>query len=375
MRSVSEPDLVFRCSRGLRLPLLRSSDTFTEIWKKESPRGGYQSQSPSRFAGGLYSQVDKLKFKPIDRLDAGFSGSPIVEGAGMEEARERAHYFATQFDRLSESARRKDTELRIGQLRILQATSDKAFRRHYDEQRPGIRRVLTNGINFCCPLRHRQCPPVKNETLLSHTLRFHLNEHGLELREVFANDRLLLIFNPRSYDIGVNSCMSAMMYAGVRDDPSTLPGHRFLPIPNLNLPPVFARYSEHLPLFVMICRNRRSAIDGRRVRFDGNQCLEVDDNDNEDVLALWLVSVDLPMPVHVIMTVLNRRMDVTRSSVMQVRSLHQSQNCQKFMRTSRQYMRLSEQDLCVLTSDNTEPLYLEVSVKEYAGTLLLRHSR
>ncbi|KAH8303420.1 hypothetical protein KR059_010187, partial [Drosophila kikkawai] len=217
---------------------------------------------------------------------------------------------------------------------------------------------------YCCPIGGMCCPPVTNETILGHKMRYHLHERGLELREIFSGDRLLLIFNPRSYALGRNSCMSAMAYAGVYNDPSTLPGRRFMPTRNRQLPCAFAQYSEHLPLFVMVCRNRWSTVEGGRKGYSewSTECL----SERNDVLTFWVVTVDLALPVHVIMTVLNRRMDATRSCVMKARPLHKTQNCLKIMRSSTHYMQLCEQDLRILTSDDTEPIYLEISVKEFS---------
>ncbi|KAH8238449.1 hypothetical protein KR032_006942 [Drosophila birchii] len=227
----------------------------------------------------------------------------------------------------------------------------------------------TQEARYCCPIGGRCCPPVTDETFLSHKLTHHRNERGLELRELFAGDRLLLIFNPRFYAIGTNACLSAMAYAGVYEDPSTMPGKRFMHIRNRKMPAIFARYREHLPLFVMICRNRKRVVDGHQEQLNESTADGSERND-DDVLTVWVVSVDISLPVHAMVTVLNRRMDATRTCVMQVRSLHRTQNCLKIMHsTSTQYMRLDEQDLRVLTSDGTEPLYLEVAVKEYAGTL------
>ncbi|KAH8409090.1 hypothetical protein KR009_006748, partial [Drosophila setifemur] len=199
---------------------------------------------------------------------------------------------------------------------------------------------------------------VKNEHLLGHFLRHHLGGSGIELREVFEGNRLLIVFNPTAFDLGQNSCMSVLLYGGVKNRPCTLPITRFMPTYNGQLPMAFGRFAGHLPLFVMISRNRLRNACGRKVRFQ-----DLD----EEVFALWMATMDLPQPIYAVLTVFNRRLDATVSSIMKVRGLKKSPNCQQFLNYSRQYMRLREQDLKILTNNHTEPLYLEVSVKEYAG--------
>ncbi|XP_020797973.1 uncharacterized protein LOC110176077 isoform X10 [Drosophila serrata] len=341
----SEEKADHRCS--LPVPSLGSSHTFTDIWRKKDIQLG-RCETPT---GGLYSRVHKLQFKPIDRLDCGFSLKPLFNGSRSETQR-RIRYFASQFDRLSSRERMQDTELRFQQLRTLQAESDEEFFKHFREHPPADWPLPTWETKYMCPIGGRSCPPITNETILSHKLMCHLDERGLEVREVFTNDRLLLIFNPRTYSIGRNTCMSVIVYAGVYGDPSMLPGNRFMPTRNRKLPIEFARYPKHLPMFVMVCRNQ-STEGGRR----------------DDILTVWVVSVDLPQPVHVLLTVVNRRMDATRSCILQVRPLHRTQDCQKLIESGTQFMQLGEQDLRVLTSNDTEPLYMEINVREYAGTL------
>ncbi|KAH8237466.1 hypothetical protein KR038_003326 [Drosophila bunnanda] len=362
--SSSEEKPVLRCSRGLLLPSLGSSHSFLNIWRRKDLQSCC-SGSPILPAGGLYGQVKNLKFNPIDRLDSGFSLTPLFEGS-PSETRERIRYFASEFDRLSIRKRVRDIELRFHQLRTLQEKSNEAFFKHFREQPVPDWPMPPKGTLYICPTGGRCCPPVTNETILGHKLTYHLNEAGLELREIFVGDRLLVIFNPRAYIMGRNTCMSAMVYGGIYEDPSTLPGRRFMPSRNKQLPSEYAGYTHHLPMFVMVCRNRRRDIDGPQV--GQNQCSGCCSG-RDDVLTIWVVSVDLPQPVHVMLTVMNRRMDATRSCVLQVRPLYRTQDCLKIVESSSQYMRLGEQDLRVLTSDDTEPLYMEITVKEFAVTL------
>ncbi|XP_026837797.1 uncharacterized protein LOC113564581 [Drosophila erecta] len=336
---------------------LRSNDTFTEAWKNSNFNRGQHHQDLR--IGGLYSRAEKLKYQPIDRVDAGCSGVPLFKDS--DESLERTRYFVSEFDKLSRAERMQDIELRIGQLRWLQAMSDKEYRQRFRKKRIAFKPVLANSMPHACPLNHDECPAVLNDTLLGHFVSRHLDEPGKELREIFEGEQVLMIFSPRAFQPGKTECMSVLGYGGVRNKPCTLPAVRFMPTRNTDLPEPYAHFDAHLPLLVMICRIRLSSVEGRKLRFGGPRL------EDEDSLALWLVSRDLPCPIHVVMTVLNRRLDITRSSIMKVRELHKSHDPLDFMLSSKNYMRLSDHDLRVLTNDHTEPIYMEIVVKEYAG--------
>ncbi|KAH8344533.1 hypothetical protein KR084_009806 [Drosophila pseudotakahashii] len=337
---------------------LHSNDTFTEVWKKSELGLAIQGKKAKPGQGGLYSRADKLRFQPLDRLDAECAGLPLFKNS--DETLERTQYFVTEFDKLSRAEKMEDMKLRMGQLRWLQTTSDRKYREYFRDRKINFMPVQTNAMKYACPADEGQCSGVSNATLLGHFLSQHLDESGIELREIFEDQRVLMIFSPKDFELGQNTCVSVIVYGGQRGRPSTLPAERFMPARNTELPEAYRHFNGHLPLFVMICRNRLSQIEGaeegRSVRFE-----------DEDALALWMVSMNLPLPVHVVMTVINRRLDITRSSIMKVRGLHMSHNCLDFMQHSQQYMRLSDRDLRVLTNDHTEPIYMEIAVKEYAG--------
>nr|AAM10991.1 AT08991p [Drosophila melanogaster] len=332
---------------------LRSDDSFTEAWMNLNFKR-VQNQQDLRI-GGLYRRGEKLKFQPIDRLDAGWVGLPLFKDS--EESLERTQYFVTEFDKLSHADKVQDIELRMSQLRWLHATSDHEYRQHFRKQRIPFKKVLTNSVQYACPLNNDECPAVMNDTLLAHFVSRHLDEPGKELREIFEGEQMLMIFSPRAFQLAKTECISVLGYGGVRNKPCTLPAVRFMLTPNSGLPEAYDHFDGHLPLLVMICRNPMGTVEGRKERFEGLE--------DEDTLALWMVSRDLPCPIHVAMTVLSRRLDITRSSIMKVRGLHKSQDPLDFMLSNKNYMRLSNHDLRVLTNDHREPIYLEIVVKEY----------
>ncbi|EDV38408.1 uncharacterized protein Dana_GF21866 [Drosophila ananassae] len=369
-----EPEPV--SNKGIMQP-----DTLTEVWAKPVH---YCPEPPSH---GLYRLGDGLKYQPIDRLDAGCLKTPLFDA---EDDVERTRYFVNEFSKLTLDEQRKDIEFRLGQLRLLQDTSDREYRRHILAQGFVVKPILTRGERYPCPFGQDQCPLVMNECLLGHFLRDH-SEPGVQVRESFEENRLLIIFNPTSMEIGRNACMSVMVYGGVRGRQCTLPIRRFMPGCNKDLPKSFACYEGHLPLFVMICRNRRSHLEsGRKVRYRGHHQdtdsedstaadadaadeEEEEEEEDSDVLTLWMASVDLPQPIHAVMTVFNRRLDASVSSILKVRGLRKSHDCRVFMQSSRHFMRLGGKDLKILTNNNTEPLYLEVTIKEYVGLFPLQN--
>ncbi|EDW56326.1 GM22651 [Drosophila sechellia] len=334
---------------------MSSNDTFTEAWMNSNLNRVPNQQNPR--IGGLYRRSEKLKFQPIDRLDAGCVGLPLFKNS--EESLKRTQYFVTEFDKLSHADKVQDIELRMDQLRWLHATTDHEYRQHFRKQSIPFKKVLTNSVQYACPLNYDECPAVKNDTLLAHFICWHLDEPGKELREIFEGEQVLMVFTPRAFRLGKTECLSVLVYGGVRNKSCTLPGVRFMPTPNTGLPEAYDHFDGHLPLLLMICRNRTGTAKGRKVRFEGLE--------DEETLALWMASRDLPCPIHVAMTVLSRRLDVTRSSIMKVRELHKSQDPLDFMLSNKNHMRLSNHDLRVFTNDHREPIYLEVVVKEYAG--------
>lgn len=353
-------------------------DILTEVWERPVR---YCAEPPSH---GLYRLGEALKYQPIDRLDAGCLKTPLFEA---EDDVERTRYFVNEFAKLTLEEQRQDIEFRLGQLRLLQDTSDREYRRHILAQGFVVKPIMNQGEKYPCPFGQDQCPLVTNDHLLGHYLRDH-SEPGIQVRESFEENRLLIIFNPMSMDLGHNACMSVMVYGGVRGRPCTMPIRRFMPSANKDLPKSFACYEGHLPLFVMICRNRRSHLEsGRKVHFqdatDSESTVaaaaaaaagaEESEDDDSDVLTLWMASVDLPQPIYAVMTVFNRRLDASVSSILKVRGLRKSHDCRVFMQSSRHFMRLGGKDLKILTNNNTEPLYLEVTIKEYVGLFPLQN--
>ncbi|XP_022209206.2 uncharacterized protein LOC111065378 [Drosophila obscura] len=316
--------------------------------------------------GGLYSQTHRLQFLPIDILHADTAGGPIFEGDHVKYAMERAKYFEQEFAKLSGDERVEDLLLRLRQVRTLQNTAETHYEPHlkatsagHVPKSPRSHSAKVLQVKYCCPLGLDGCSTLLNAELLAHFWCTHLKDRlNLQLKEVFDDDSVLIIFNPTSFRLATNTCMSMLVYGGKQGDDSTLPLKRFMPVGNAGLPEPYARYVGHLPIIVMICRNKLSAV-------NGNESKDKDEDEDEDVFALWVITMDLPRPVHVLMTVFNRRLDISRSCIMSMRGLSKSHCCKNFVNASNNFMRISENDMKVLSNGFTEPVYVEVTVKEF----------
>ncbi|SPP86699.1 uncharacterized protein LOC117588615 [Drosophila guanche] len=359
--TLPKPDYFLPMKLSSQTDIIKQWRSIELIRKRQPPLGG-----------GLYSQTNRLQFLPIDMLDADTSGGPIFEGDYVQYAMERSKYFAEKFAKLSVEEIAEDLQLRLRQIRTLQNTAESLFE-------PLLARPISptkvKHARHSCPLGLVKCPTLLDAELLAHFCSAHLKKlRSLQLREVFESDSLLIVFNPTSIRLAVNTCMSILVYGGTEDDDSTLPLKRLMPVRNANLTEPYACFEGHLPILVMICRNKVSAVNSKLASFKENESDNDTNKENEkrissedeDVFALWAVTMELPRPLHVLMTVFNSRLDISRSNIMSVRGLHKSHNSAEFMSCSKKYMRISEADMEVLSNGFTEPVYLELTVREYA---------
>ncbi|XP_017872649.1 PREDICTED: uncharacterized protein LOC108620251 [Drosophila arizonae] len=348
-----------------------STDTLNEVWC-----------DPGIFLAARTPPVpqslrERRKQLTVDALTVGYLGAPVLGEQAARAALEKCAYLSREFDSLSREQRTKDIALRLQQLRHFQekASWDYVCCIHANESRDGHRHSYNQTIPrlFDCPLNKPNCVRLLNESMLAHFLHVHFSEPGLALNELFERDQVLIMFKPRSFKRAHNVCLSMIVYAGAKDKSNALPITHYMPDYNVGLPGRYSKFTGHMPIFVMACRTRRRF----RERSTEKQSLGCDSSSSslslpdrqcvgESVMALWLVSVELTRPIHVQMTVFNRRVDISRSSIMQVRGLNKCHDCDKFMAKSKNYLRLTSQDLRVLTNNYTEPVYMEISVQDYA---------
>lgn len=349
-----------------------SSDTLNEVW---CDPGLYLA---ARTPPVMQSVRERRKQLTVDALTVGYVGAPVLGVQAARAALEKCAYLSREFDSLSREQRTKDIAVRLQQLRHFQerASWDYVCCLHSNVPRDGHRHSYNQTIPrlFDCPMNTPSCVRLLNESMLAHFLHVHFSEPGLALNELFERDQVLIMFKPRSFKRAQNVCLSMIVYAGSQNKFNTLPISHYMPDYNVGLPGKYSRFTGHMPIFVMACRSRRRFrdrnVDKQSLGCDSSSSSSLSLPDKqiagENVMAIWLVSVELVRPIHVQMTVFNRRVDISRSSIMQVRGINKCHDCDKFMGKSKNYLRLTAQDLRLLTNNYTEPVYMEISVQDYA---------
>jgi len=345
------------------------------------------------------------EYNPINILHSGYKGTPILDDDAAQLALNRTDCLARRFEKLTNEEKAHEILMRLRQVRMFQEQDSQRYH-HKLISLMGLEggkdsATKINSLLFSCPMGMKDCPRLISEALLSHFLDVHLNTPGMELSEVSERDKMLIKFKPSTFERSRNVCLSMIVHTGFKNFSFASSITHDMPFYNACLPGIFSKFTKHLPIFVMGCRTRLKISDRQKRRsfkksdqlnyinelFSCNSLFQSSSSDStvksqnvsgrvsvkeypgdeigENVMALWMVSVDLPKPIYVHMTVFNQRLDVCRTCVMQVRNLSSSHNVEKFLPKSKNYMRLTGQDLRVLTNNYQEPIYLEISVRQF----------
>ncbi|KAM8719333.1 hypothetical protein ACLKA7_011962 [Drosophila subpalustris] len=380
-----------------------SADILTDIWYNPHAFEKSTKEEAAR-------RADVLEYNPINMLHSGYKGAPHLDDDAAQLARDRSDYFARRFEKLTNEERAYEIVLRLRQLRLFQEKASNAFHqklkslsgREQGQEKASATKI--SSVLHSCPMLMKGCPRLISEALLSHFLDVHFDEPGMELSEVEEHDKMLIKFKPATFKRSCNVCLSMIVHTGFKNLSFPVSVIYDMPFYNACLPAKFRRFTEHLPIFVMACRTRlkvkkmdedrkkRSSDQSQSVQAHLNKLFNTDslfeissdttiksteisgrasptdfpgDEIGENVMALWMVSVELPQPIYANMTVFNQRMDICRTSIMQVRSLSSSHRVEKFLPKSKNFMRLNGQDLRVLTNNYQEAIYLEISIRQY----------
>lgn len=337
-----------------------STDTLNDVW---SDPDAYKMNSTAERPHQWSSELQNVGWAGAVRLDAASKRAAFV----------RSEKYGMLHRKMSREQRAQGILWRLQQLRRYQEKSCRHYHRSLvsnDEsemhcQKP---RRVSNQL-YECPMRTPDCSRLRSEALLAHFLAVHLSEPSLALTEVGQRDQLLIKFKPMAFDRSRNVCLSMIVYTR---ELGTKPAAEH----NVGLPSEYAKYAGHLPIFVLACRTRMRAASKGKV--DSEQKKErrglrttksvaaSDEDIEENVLAIWMVSLEVPQPLHAHLTIFNRRLDIIRSSIVRVRGLRKCHNFQRFFEKSKNYMRLNEHDLQLLTENYNEPIYLELTLRDYA---------
>lgn len=372
---------------------LDSVDIVDAVWS--NPRS---YKNPNRKSSGL---ADFTTYNPINILHSGHRGTPFLDADAAQLALNRSDCLARRFEKLTTEEKAHEIIMRLRMVRMFQEQNTHRFHqklwynRHLDDHESATK---LNSFLFHCPMGMNGCTHLISEALLSHFLEVHYNHPGMVLSELSERDKILIKFKPGTFERSRNVCLSMIVHTGFKNLSFKSNLLDDMPFYNACLPEEFYKFSQHLPFFVMACRTRLNPKERKKkppmnkaeyekylidlyatdslFRTSSESTISSDvqrlsvqefpgDEIGENVMALWMVSVELPHPLYVHMTVFNQRLDICRTCVMQVRSLSSTHNVDKFLPKSKNYMRLTGQDLRVLTNNYQEPIYLEIFVRNY----------
>ncbi|XP_034118550.1 uncharacterized protein LOC117577747 isoform X2 [Drosophila albomicans] len=324
------------CSLTSEMSASSSIDELSEVWY--NPYAYQQVTVENR--SSLFAE-----FKSIDAQQTGHKGAPVLDARAAELALQRVKYLNNRYELLQPEERTIELAQRLRQLRFFLEKAKHKFYKQLKivESRTRVRQQLL----YDCPMHAAEkCAKVMNETLLAHFIGAHLHQApGLRLNEISDHSKQLIKFKPVTFSRTSNICMSIALLDEFRH--STIPST----IHNEGLSLAYRQYANYLPFFVMA---RRIWLPTESVEEDG-----------ENAMALWIVSLDLAQCIYAHLTVFNRRLDVSRCGIVRVRGLSSNHKPEEFMAQSTNYLRLTAQDLRVLTNNYKECIYMEVYFREF----------
>lgn len=89
------------------------------------------------------------------------------------------------------------------------------------------------------------------------------------------------------------------------------------------------------------------------------------ENPDQELLVLWVASVQTTKPIHCTLTVYDKLMTSSRSAILQLRHLNNSQNPRDFVLTDTNCLRLTHGEIDILSQNRTECIRMEIIVNEY----------
>lgn len=177
--------------------------------------------------------------------------------------------------------------------------------------------------------------------LLIHYLHKHANERN-NLTEIYEKQPVPLELDPHNLVPGKPTCLSLLMYAGIRGYPISMPARRFLNIPNAGLMQNRKRWSNHLPVMVMVCRTTWYAmLPDKRLE---KQLVSMNAT-SAGIYVLWLVSPVTTRKVSYTLTVFDQYSLGTRRVIRSIRNYTHSQNPSDFLPFEVDYLVLRDSEV------------------------------
>lgn len=216
-------------------------------------------------------------------------------------------------------------------------------------------------------------------TVLTHFLRDHRPSIGEEFQEIGVDQRSLVVLHERFFALDNDTAViCVLVYAGTPSRGGT-PVDVGLCRPNSFLPERYNRFTNHLPILILGCRCDATALLADRL-FAASVTAErratsgakSDCNDSDDkLLVIWLATVQTIRPLHCTITVFNADLRTSRSAIVRVRSLKDSQDPVSFLATETDYLALNSGELRLMrgkrgsmVSSSSGTMELEIIVHE-----------
>ncbi|XP_054731287.1 uncharacterized protein LOC129239647 [Anastrepha obliqua] len=213
-----------------------------------------------------------------------------------------------------------------------------------------------------------QCPigacgrTIGVTSVLSHYLRDHSEDFGVQCQEIYGGKRSVLIFDPTTLEFRDNVCLGVLAYGGTKEKCSDPPAKRGICIQNAFLPKPNEHLDAHLPILIMACRTSWSALlEDKELEAK----ITKPENMKQHLLVIWLVSVQSTKPIHCTLTAYDQTMTTSRSIIAQVRQLTESQNPSEFLVNDTNSLRLNWGEINILSNDGNDCIHLEVMINEY----------
>uniref|UniRef100_A0A1I8PY28 DUF4729 domain-containing protein n=1 Tax=Stomoxys calcitrans TaxID=35570 RepID=A0A1I8PY28_STOCA len=212
-----------------------------------------------------------------------------------------------------------------------------------------------------CPISACKCL-LGVSSVLSHILRDHHDE--IKCQEIYLGNSCDLLFNPKDMIYGKNICLGVLAYGGATGERSNRPAERGICLSNAFLPMEHEHLNAHFPILIMACRTSWTSYlaypKGSR-----NDQTSTNENPMAELFLIWLTSVQTTKPIHCTLTVYDKLLSASRSSIMRIRNLSDTQNPSKFMSKEVDYMRLCHGDIEILSQRREEPIHMEIVINEY----------
>lgn len=218
--------------------------------------------------------------------------------------------------------------------------------------------------------------------VLTHLLRDHSSTFGSDdIQEVYADQSSLMIVYERFFVRNDTNVVGVLIYAG-RKGAKERPAEMGLCRANSFLPERFAAFATHLPVLIMACRTVATSLlrqkevevvdnvvevgaDNKDYEEDDSDYADVEDADEDEILVIWLATVQTTRPLHCTITVFSNDLQTSRSCIVPVRNLKDSQDPREFLTTESSFLVLRSGELRLLQGDDPEGSFeLEILLHE-----------